>query len=127
MRKIGDRFLRSSYTEPDSCSRDSPAVHHDGRVQRPLVEVVPVDVLDEAQQVALAVGKPTEARHKTAGEKDVGAGEARTEETHSSGQEVNCRWTTVRFRLWSRYCRLIMRSTCVGVAFCVVRPTVIGP
>lgn len=53
--------------------------------------------------------------------------EMRTDFTHSSGQEVYWRWTTVRFRLWSRYCKLIMRSTCVGVIFCVVRLMVIGP
>lgn len=76
-----------------------------------------MDVLDEPQQVALAVREPTEVRHKTTREKDVSAGQLWTEVTHSSGQEVNCRWTTVRFRLWSRYCRLIMRSTCVGVVF----------
>ena len=46
---------------------------------------------------------------------------------HSSGQELYCRWTTVRFRLWSRYCKLIMRSTWVGVVFWVVRVSVIGP
>lgn len=35
-------------------------MHHDGRVQRSLVEVVSVDLLDESQQVALAVREPTE-------------------------------------------------------------------
>lgn len=90
-----------------------------------------MDVLDEPQQVALAVRKPTEARQmkesESVSENDVVTEEIWTGVTHSSGQEVNWRWTTVRFRLWSRYCRLIMRSTCVGVVFCVVRLMVIGP
>lgn len=67
VKKIRVPFHNSSRAEPRSRSCDSPAVHHDGRVQRPLVEVVSVDVLDEAQQVALAVGKPTEVRQQDNG------------------------------------------------------------
>lgn len=92
-----------------------------------------MDLLDEAQQVALAVGKTSEGRQgeMTSPRSRTNLNEFKDEPqrdwTHSSGQEVNWRWTMVRFRLWSRYCRLIMRSTCVGVVFCVVRLSVIGP
>lgn len=87
-----------------------------------------MNLLDEVQQVALAVGEaPGDKRGFKHHRPTQGIRPQRKQATHSSGHEVNCRWTTVRFRLWSRYWRLIMRSTCVAVDFCVVRLSVIGP
>lgn len=86
-----------------------------------------MDLLDEVQKVALAVGEAPEEKRGFKHQPAQKSRPRRKRVTHNSGHEVNCRWTTVRFRLWSRYWRLIMRSTCVAVAFCVVRLSVIGP
>lgn len=63
-----------------------------------------MNLLDEVQQVALAVGEtPEDTGGFNRDQVTRGIRQQHQQVTHSSGQEVNCRWTTVRFRLCSRY------------------------
>lgn len=63
-----------------------------------------MNLLDEVQKVALAFGEtPEEKRGFKHGQPMQKIHPQGKHVTHNSGHEVNCRWTTVRFRLWSRY------------------------